>query len=146
MRLADLCARTEQCSADLRGKMLRAGLGRDAIERILEKLKERKFLDEARFARAYARDKARFSGWGIMKIRQGLAAKRIPSDLIDEGIAAIDRHGYIEALKRSALSKARQLDMSTPDGAQKLFRHLATRGYETSLISKIVNYLRQQSR
>lgn len=143
MRLADLCARTEQCTYDLREKMLRGGMTPEQTERILEKLREGRFLDDARFARAYARDKARFAGWGVMKIRRGLMAKRLPADIISEGIEAIDRKEYIEALKQAALTKVRSLDMARRDDVQKLYRHLAARGYETGLISKIVDFLRK---
>lgn len=145
LRMADLCARTEQCSADLREKMRRAGLASDAIERILSALKEQKFLDDSRFARAYARDKSRFAGWGVMKIRQGLAAKRIPAPDIAQGIAAIDRREYIDAFKRAALAKARSLDLTEPTDVQKLYRHLASRGYESTLITKIVGFLRKDN-
>lgn len=143
MRMADLCARTEQCASDLRTKMKHGGMTDEQTERILQSLRDNHFLDEARFARAYARDKARFAGWGVMKIRQGLAAKRIPSNLISEGIASIDRQEYIDSLKRAATSKARTLNLTQREDVLKLYRHLATKGYESTLISKIVTFLRK---
>lgn len=143
LRMAELCARTEQCAFDLREKMRRARLPETAIDRILDSLRERKFLDEARFARAYAQDKVRLSGWGVHKIRQGLALKRISPELTSEAIAAIDRREYIESFKRVALTKAKSLDLTATEDIQKLYRHLASKGYETSLITKLISFLRK---
>lgn len=143
LRLADLCARTEQCRFDLNRKIRMAGLSADAAERILNNLTERKFLDDSRFARAYARDKARFSGWGVHKIRQGLILKHIPSADISAALESIDPKDYIESLKRVALNKAKSLDMTSTEDVRKLYRHLMTKGYESKFISKIVNYLRK---
>lgn len=146
LRLADLCARTEQCEADLRDKIRRAGLPADATERILTVLREQKFLDESRFACAYARDKARIAGWGTRKIRQGLAAKHISSSDISRALTSIDRREYIESFKRAALAKARSLDLADPADVQKLYRHLASRGFESSLISKGISSLKASIR
>lgn len=141
LRLADLCARTEQCRHDLDQKMRRAGMSEEGRRRVLDELERGGFIDERRYACAFSRDKVRFAGWGRQKIRQALAAKRLDSDAIDEGIRAITREEYIGALKRSALAKARQLDLSLPADRMKLYRHLASRGFESAFISKIVSYL-----
>ena len=134
LRLADLCARTEQCRHDLDQKMRRAGLSEEGRQR-------GGFIDERRYACAFSRDKVRFAGWGRQKIRQALSAKRLDSDAIDEGLRAISRDEYIGSLKRSALAKARQLDLSLPADRMKLYRHLASRDFESAFISKIVSYL-----
>lgn len=146
LRLAGLCSRIEQCSHDLRRKILNAGLSATQAEEILLFLREGKFLDDTRFARAYASDKARFSGWGVLKIRGGLMAKQIPADIIEAALGSIDRREYIEAFKRAASAKARSLDLSLPEDAARLYRHLASRGYEPALISKAVSSLRSRLR
>ena len=38
------------------------------MEKIIGELKEEKYIDDARFAECYVRDKVRFSGWGPVKI------------------------------------------------------------------------------
>lgn len=142
LRMADLCSRTEQCADDLRKKMRRAGMSADATERILDFLTEQKFLDEARFARAFARDKVRFAGWGSRKIRMALIAKHLSPADIAEGLVAIDRKDYIDALKRAALAKSRTLDLTDYADIQKLYRHLASKGFEPTLITRLTDYLR----
>ena len=106
LRLADLCARTEQCRHDLDQKMRRAGLSEEGRRRVLDEME-----------------------------RGGFIVAN------DEGLRAISRDEYIGSLKRSALAKARQLDLSLPADRMKLYRHLASRGFESAFISKIVSYL-----
>lgn len=129
LRLAGLCARSEQCTADLRTKIDRAGLDAEAAGRILGFLQSEKFLDDARFAVAYARDKARFAGWGPAKIRAGLAAKHIPSTMVAEAIDKVDPEDFAAALSRAAIAKSRQLDLNSRDDRTRLARHLFSRGF-----------------
>ena len=75
--MADLCARSEQCEADIRQKLYRLGLSSGEVQQIVSQLIDEKFIDNARFARSFARDKCRFSCWGRHKIRLALAAKRL---------------------------------------------------------------------
>lgn len=142
MRLADLCARSEQCESDLVRKMRLWGLSGSAISDIIDTLKREKFLDDSRFARAYARDKARFSKWGRNKIRAGLSAKRISSADIAEGLASIDVEEYNCALRSAALTKARPLDLNRSEDVRKLYAHLLSRGYESSLIQQVIREIK----
>ena len=57
VKMAGLCSRSEQCEGDIVAKLLRAGLTRGAADGVVDELKGRGFIDEARYARAFARDK-----------------------------------------------------------------------------------------
>ncbi len=141
IRMADLCARSEQCEADIRQKLYRLGLSSSQVQQIITELKDEKFIDNARFARSFSRDKCRFSCWGRYKIRLALAAKRLTPQDIAQGLDAIDSADYLDALKRTTLAKAKGLDLNGPDAREermKLFRHLISRGFESDLASKAV--------
>lgn len=129
LRMASLCARSEQCSADIYTKLCKGGLVAADAKEVLEDLKNQRFVDDARFAAAYARDKVRFSSWGPLKVRAGLTAKRIPSDLIQQAIEAVDANDIHDALMRCARSKARTLNLTDPSDAKKLLQYLAGRGF-----------------
>lgn len=144
LRMADLCSRSEQCASDVSGKLLRFGLSAAQTKEIIESLKRDKFIDESRFAGAYARDKVRFAGWGVNKIRMGLIAKRISQSDIQAALASIDRSEYIEGLKRVGLAKAKGLNLNKPGDAAKFMRHILSRGYEASLASKLLEALRKR--
>ena len=138
-RLAALCARSEQCTSDILVKLRRYGLTPPECDSILESLRGYGFLDDARFAGSFARDKVRFSAWGRLKIRQHLCAKHISASLIDEAIASIDPEDYKQALIRVARAKARTLDLNVYDDRNKLIRHIVSRGFEPSLAVRITD-------
>ncbi|MDE6049014.1 MAG: RecX family transcriptional regulator [Paramuribaculum sp.] len=138
-RLQDLCARSEQCSYDLRRKLFNWGVGADASEKIIDRLIAEKFVDDERFSIAFARDKYRFSGWGKLKILAHLAAKRIPKSVAETALDEIDAEEYAEVALKTLKAKARALkEGNTYEGRTKLFRFGVTRGFETSLVSSLI--------
>lgn len=146
LRMAGLCAGAEQCSADIRQKILRQGFSTQEAERMVEYLVANKYIDDARYARAYASDKIRFSGWGKMKVRMGLRVKHIPEAVAEDALAAIPAKDYTEALRKALVSKARNLDLEDVRGRQKLYRYLASRGFESeAIISAIRIHIRRNN-
>lgn len=134
-KVLTLCSRAEQCPDDIRSKLLSWGIARDETETIINWLTERRFLDEARFAKVYARDKAVYSGWGKIKIKAALATKKIPSTIISDALdEAIDDEQYHAQMLKAAKAKARGLDLSDYSDRHKLMMHLRAKGYEPSLI------------
>ena len=118
IRMADLCARSEQCEADIRQKLYRLGLASGEVQKIIESLTRESFIDNARFARSFSRDKCRFSSWGRNKIKLALAAKRISPRDIAQGLEAIEEKDYLDALRRVAAAKSRGLDLTGPEGRE----------------------------
>ncbi|MDE6295041.1 MAG: RecX family transcriptional regulator [Muribaculaceae bacterium] len=145
LRMADLCARSEQCEYDIMVKLKRAGITYREAAEIIEALKRDKFLSDSRYARAFANDKVRFSGWGRNKIRVALIAKRIPEACIREALDDIDEDEYLESLTRVAVAKARGLDLSDYRQRQKFYRSMMSRGFESSAITSIISTLREDN-
>ncbi|MDE7402806.1 MAG: RecX family transcriptional regulator [Muribaculaceae bacterium] len=140
-RMASLCARSEQCSADIEKKLRAKALSQSDIASILETLREGKFIDDARFARAFANDKVRFSGWGRRKIQAELRLRRIPDSAVRDALEQIDAEEYSAIALRVASQKAGNLDLTQYADKMKLARFLAGRGYELDMVSSIVNKL-----
>ena len=63
VKMAGLCAGAEQCTADIRQKILKQGFASEEADKMISYLRANKYLDDSRYARAYAVDKVRFSGW-----------------------------------------------------------------------------------
>ncbi|MDE6006455.1 MAG: recombination regulator RecX [Muribaculaceae bacterium] len=143
IRMADLCARSEQCAFDIERKLRLKNISESDIDLIIEELERRKFLDSTRFARSYANDKLRFSGWGRLKIRAGLMQRHIPSPAISAALEALDEDEYEAALLRVATSKARSLDLSSFADRTKLLRHLVNRGFTPPECSDVLKRLRE---
>ena len=67
--LMRLCARAEKSQEDARRLMRGWGLAERDAEGVLAKLVRDCFIDDARYAGAFVREKLRLSGWGEYKIR-----------------------------------------------------------------------------
>lgn len=141
IRLEELCARSEQCTQEALEKLRKWGIGQQDADVIVRHLTERHFIDDQRYATAYVRDKYRFSKWGRRKIYQGLAQKRIGRDLIDEGMNEIDLREYANIAFNSIRFKLQSLPdtLTIQEKREKLLRFGIGRGYETSLLLKILN-------
>lgn len=134
VRMAGLCAGAEHCAADIRDKILKKGFTREEADRMVDYLERNRYIDDFRFARAFAADKCRFSGWGRVKIRVHLKAKRISDEAIGEGLRYISEADYVGVLRKVLHAKASRLDLADVADRQRLYRHLASRGFEASLI------------
>lgn len=142
LKMAGLCARSEQCAFDIARKLRAKGFPSDVTRSIIEELTERRFIDHRRFAVAFARDKVRFSAWGKMKIRAALMARRIPENLITEAFEEISPEDYEAAAMRSARSAAASLDLAEYADRVKLFRSMMSRGFEPDAVNKAIRKLR----
>ena len=131
-RCATLCERCEQCTPDLREKMTRWGVNPSDSRKVIEELERLRFVDDERFARAYAHDKVCFSGWGRYKVIRGLIAKRLPRDIVDIAMDGIEEDEYISVLRRIIAAKIRILGNEAPsyEEKMKIIRHAMQRGFE----------------
>ncbi|AHM61653.1 regulatory protein RecX [Flammeovirgaceae bacterium 311] len=129
------CAYQERSRQQLRDKLAEWGQEPDAIERMLGELEAENFLNEERFAIAYAGGKFRTKNWGRYKILQGLKQHRIPEALQQKAMKEIDPEQYWEALLNLLEKKSK----STPDKEpytrkNKLVRYAISKGYEQDLV------------
>lgn len=146
VRMAGLCAGAEQCAGDIRSKILKQGFSAEEAEKMISYLIANKYIDDSRYARAYAVDKVRFSGWGRMKVRMGLRAKGLTDSIISQALEYIPEKDYAEALEKVLMAKAKSLDLKDVKERQKLYRHLASRGFESQLIiSAMRRYVKSQN-
>lgn len=139
MRLQNLCARAEHCSSEIMSKLASWKIGAEDSVAIIETLMRDKFVDDGRFACAYATDKMRFGGWGRYKIVRGLMAKRICRQYIDDAIECLDSEEYKQVCRRVLITKAMSVkEGNTREGKTKLFRSGAARGFEPALVASLI--------
>lgn len=148
-RLQTLCCRAEQCEHDITQKLYVWRLPATERREIIEFLKENRYIDDFRYAKSFAHDKARFSGWGPNKINIELRKKRIPAPQIKEALSLIDNDVWKESLIKNASAKSRHLDLIGEEeynNRQKLFRYLVSRGFPSSASSKAVTLMASRQR
>lgn len=135
------CALRECCRQDIRKKWMEGGLDDATCERLLDRLEDEGFIDEARYARAFVHDKLEYDHWGRLKMAQALRLKGIARRTIDEAMAeVIDDAKYREVLRGVLERKFNTHHFDADDreeaykAMQKLVRHAASRGFEPELI------------
>lgn len=129
------CAFQERSQQEVRDKLFGWGVRGNEVEEIIAELIANDYLNEERFALAYASGKFRMKGWGKIKIRQGLLLKSVSEPLIKAALAAIDPMEYQDKLRDTLAKKAAVTNEKDPYiRKHKLTRHAASRGFEQNLI------------
>lgn len=140
-RMKALCSRREYCLSDIRKKVMTLLDGDESgTQAVLDQLVEQKYVDDLRYASAFARDKSSIAGWGEVKIRYMLAAKGISRDIISEALAEIDEQKACGRLEKLISNKARSLT-GDPQIRMKLLRFGLGRGYSYDEVSSVVEQL-----
>ena len=128
-KMRRLCSRREYCVSDIRSKLMKELEGNvQKVETALTKLKEEKYVDDLRYATAYARDKAAISGWGAAKIRYMLSAKGVAKEIVSEALNEVDESKASTRLEKLLENKYKSLK-DDPQWKIKLLRFALGRGY-----------------
>lgn len=111
--------------------LTRWGVPPSEAETIIERLRIEQFIDDERYALAFARDYTRFQKWGSLKIVHALRAKGIPSNIIKSVLLQIDAEG-ISVDFEELIRKKLQSFPPTENGQKlyaKLVRFALSRGF-----------------
>jgi regulatory protein len=138
-RMRALCSRREYCRKDVLKKVMTALDGDVAkAEEVVGKLVEERYVDDRRYAAAFARDKASIAGWGAAKIRYMLAAKGVDREIIASALEEIDVNRADARLEKLMENKARSLK-DDPQRRIKLLRFCVGRGYGYEEVSSVID-------
>ncbi|MBR4756483.1 MAG: RecX family transcriptional regulator [Bacteroidales bacterium] len=133
------CSKREYCSSDIFRKAMTAFEGdRAQAQRLLDSLLEDRFVDDLRYATAFAREKSRLSGWGPAKISYTLVGKGIPRSVVAEALKEIDE-SEADRKMRSVLETKYKTLAGDPQEKFKLLKFGLTRGYEYDKIAPVVD-------
>lgn len=139
-KAAAYCTLCERCVSEVTAKLTAWGVPHCEQEKIITRLIEEKFINEARYCHAFVNDKVRFNRWGRIKIRAALSEKRLPRELINEAMDNIDEEQYTEILTATIAAKRKELkgvnDYTTK---QKIMRFAASRGFEPAMIMRVID-------
>lgn len=135
-RLEQQCAAAEMSSGEARQKLRRWGITPSDAEKIVNSLIGHRFIDDNRFAGAFARDRFLFGGWGRIKIAMQLRSKGIRQDTIREALDSIDSTLYQQRLFDAIRRDTERYADSITDFKvkQKIARRFIARGFEPSLV------------
>lgn len=138
-RMMRLCSMSEHCISDISAKL--TGDAQPFREEIIAKLCKEGYIDESRYARAFARDKSSLQGWGSAKIRLALQRKGIDGQCMAEALASIDEEASDAKLQTLLTAKLKSLSGETDNRKKmaKLYRFALGRGYGYDQINKVLN-------
>ena len=134
------CSYQERSHKEVLIKISKSNISKSETDKIIAKLITENFLNETRYAIAYARGKFRIKNWGKIKIINKLKQQNISSWNINKAIAEIDKDEYSKSfnlifnklnLKYNYLKKIYR--------KKKILSILYSKGWEYDLIIDSLN-------
>jgi len=133
--LLNFIAFRERCESEVRDWLFKKKYA-DLTEELVQRLKDRNYLSDERFARLFMRDRVKIKGWGPVRLRHELAAKRVAKHLIEVALEEIrDEFDFREMARDLADRKLKHLPRPTYKDKKRLWSFLQRRGFEPSAIS-----------
>ena len=141
-QMQKLCSVSEKCTADIRKKLIQYKIAPEEISAIIQNLQASGFIDDERFACAFARTKHKIAKWGKQKIGFNLHAKQIPQQIITVALAEISDESNNEIIEAELQKKLKTTKAkSKTELAAKLLKFALSRGYEHSNSYEIIKRL-----
>ncbi len=135
-------ARRSHSEGELSSKMSRAGYSRREIESTLALLHEKRYLNDAAFARDVARASAERKHWGPARIEQKLKALHLSADDIERALTASFPAGEEEMAAKRALERfKKRVSTGGEDFRARAYRHLLGRGFSPEVAHRLVSSL-----
>lgn len=134
-RLERYCTYQERCHKEVAQKLIEMKMIPEARDLIIGHLITHDFLNEERFARAFARGKFRIKKWGKQRIQLELKRKHINNTIISLALSEIDDDEYLLTLNELSERKVATIkDKNQQKKRKKLADFLLYRGWESQLV------------
>ena len=139
-KIEKFCAYQERSHQQVKRKLQGYGLNGMDADILLVELMHANFLNEERFAMAYARGKFKIKGWGKAKIKQGLKREGVGEKLIQQALASLGMDDYLDTLNTLTTKKWPLIKgASHIEKVFKLKRYLVGKGYDFEAIDKVIS-------
>ena len=134
------CAYQERSHAEVKKKLYGFGLYKNEVELLMSQLIEENYLNEERFAMAFAGGKFRIKQWGKIKIKFELKQRQVSDYSIKKALAAISDDDYEKTLQKLAEEKLATLksEKNIFTKKSKLQNYLVGKGYEFNLVAGVL--------
>ena len=131
------CTYQERCRKDVTTKLKKLGVKDEKLRgKLLKKLEQNGYLNEARYAKFFTRDNFNLNCWGKVKISLALQQKGISTELIEKGLNEIDPKEYVKTLR--IVLRKKESELSTLQDPfitkNRIANYLTGKGFEADLI------------
>jgi regulatory protein len=134
-KLKHYCAYQERCHSEVTDKLYQLGVPKRFHDEITANLIVENYLDEERFAIAYAGGKFRVKHWGRVKIKYALQQKKVSTYSTKVALKQLDEDEYKQKLKRLLDDKYAELkNEQYLVRKKKTMDYLMHKGFEPELI------------
>ncbi len=143
-KIRQFCSYQERSHQEVKDKLYGYGLYKKEVELLLTQMIEENYLNEERYAVAFAGGKFRIKKWGRVKIKYELKQKRVSDYCIREALSSIAEEDYRKTMralfqqKKQSLNREKNLFVKK----QKLRSFLLQRGFEPALIMELMQQWR----
>lgn len=136
------CAYQERSHKEVKTKLYDYGLYSTQVDEIVSQLITDGFLNEERFAKAYAGGKFRMKKWGKLKIKNELEFLGLTKNCIQRGLKEIEATDYSKTLKALIKKKSGQSkEENLFKKRDKVARFVIGKGYEPDMVWEYVRDL-----
>ncbi len=137
-KLKHYCAYQERSHQEVTEKLYALGVWKRDHDTIISTLIEENYLNEERFAIAFAGGKWRIKQWGRVKIRYELKQRQVSEYCIKKAMKQIDEEEYLKTLNKLAAEKYASLKKEQYLVRKKKTQdYLIARGFEPGLVQAI---------
>ena len=144
-KIMSWCAYQERSQHDTRQKLIEYGLSSEDIEAIIANLIAENYVNEERFAVAFASGKFRIKHWGKNKIKMELKRHRVSEYSVNKALKSIDQDEYISVIKKVIEKKAKQVKSSNSQKiVYSVLNYLVSRGFESDLVKENLGKLHNE--
>ncbi|MEC3964794.1 regulatory protein RecX [Flagellimonas halotolerans] len=141
-KMEHYCAYQERCHKEVTEKLKGMNMIPEAIDQILGHLIQENFLNEERFAKAFARGKFSIKKWGANRIIRELKLRDISAYNIKSALSEINNEDYLQIFDELARKRLEQIKEKNPlKKKKKLADYLLYRGWEGHLVYEKANEL-----
>jgi regulatory protein len=138
-KLRHYCRYQERCRSEVENKLFELRINKNMHNEMIDGLIDEDYLNEERFALAFAIGKFKMKQWGRKKIFYELKVKKLSSEIIQKGLEQIDEKHYMKALEKLAKEKSTSLKHEQYlVRRKKTMDYLIQKGFEWELVKEII--------
>ncbi len=123
----------------------RKGFAPQLIERVVRKLKEQKYIDDAQFAKLWTDHRIYSHKKGRKWVQQELLLKGVSKERVQDALRQIDEDEEFRCAYELAAKRWTRQDAAQPERSRKVAAFLLRRGYPHSMVSRIIRQLRAET-
>jgi regulatory protein len=133
------CAYQERSHKEVKSKLYDYGLHEEQVDEMISQLITDGFLNEERFAKAFAGGKFRMKKWGKLKIQNELEFLGLTKNCIHRGLKEIEPVDYSRTLKALIKKKSSEIkEENLFKKRDKVARFVIGKGYEPEMVWEFI--------